>query len=65
MISRLFVYIALLLCIYTVIQTARKKSLWHKNRTLYSSLFSLKAFIMGIIFSFIIVLMILKDYDLI
>ena len=65
MISRVLVYILLLLCVYTVIHTIRKKNFWDKNRTLYSNLFSLKSFIMGVIFSLIFILMILKDWGLI
>jgi len=65
MISRVLVYILLLLCIYTVINTIVKKDFWDKNRTLYSNLFALKSFITGVIFGLIIILMILKDNGLI
>jgi len=63
MISRVLVYILLLLCVYTVIYTMMKKDFWNKNRTLYSNLFTLKSFIMGVIFG--LILMILKDNGLI
>ena len=65
MISRVLVYILLLLCVYTVIYTIMKKDFWNKNRTLYSNLFTLKSFIMGVIFGLILIFMILKDNGLI
>lgn len=63
MISRVLVYILLLLCVYTVIYTIMKKDFWDKNRTLYSNLFNLKSFIMGVIFG--LILLIVKDNGLI
>lgn len=63
MISRVLVYILLLLCVYTVIYTIMKKDFWDKNRTLYSNLFTLKSFIMGVIFG--LILLIAKDNGLI
>ncbi|MCS4238121.1 prepilin signal peptidase PulO-like enzyme (type II secretory pathway) [Myroides gitamensis] len=65
MISRVLVYILLLLCVYTVIYTIMKKDFWDKNRTLYSNLFTLKSFIMGVIFGLILILLIAKDNGLI
>ncbi|EHQ40945.1 Uncharacterised protein [Myroides odoratus] len=65
MISRVLVYILLLLCVYTVIYTIMKKDFWDKNRTLYSNLFTLKSFIMGVIFGLILIFLIAKDNGLI
>lgn len=65
MISRVLVYILLLLRVYTVIYTIMKKDFWDKNRTLYSNLFTLKSFIMGVIFGLILIFLIAKDNGLI
>jgi|GEM_PF-2222437 len=47
-----------------IIYALKKGIIWDKDKTLYSNLFSFRAFFMALIFSLLLILMILKDYNL-
>lgn len=56
----ILIIIVLIVCIMYIINTIRKNDLWDEEKTLYTNLFSLRAFIMSIIFGILAILILLK-----
>jgi len=64
MINKILIFSILTGCIVYIIYTLKRGTIWDKDKTLYSNLFSFRAFFMALIFSLLLILMILKDYNL-
>lgn len=62
--NKILVFTALIVCVMYIIYTIKKKTVWEEDKTLYSNLFSLRAFIMALILSLLLLLILLKGYNL-